>query len=227
MKTGVGVVAALVSSLAGVIIIGLSLFLPAGTFNYWQAWVFIAIFTVTTTVPNLFLAMRRPDVLRRRMRAGPTSETRPVQKVASIGYFVLFFAVAVVSALDHRFGWSHVPTWVVLLGDVLVATGLFIAMLAILQNSFAASRVTVEEHQRVISKGMYGVVRHPMYFGILVMMIGAPLSLGSFWGLILFVPGTLLFAVRILDEEKMLHAELVGYDYYAFRVRSRLVPYVW
>jgi protein-S-isoprenylcysteine O-methyltransferase Ste14 len=223
----IGVLAALTSGLIGAVITGLLLFVPAGTFNYWQAWVFIAIFSVTTTVPNVYLAVRQPDTLRRRMRAGPAAETRPVQKAASVGYFVLFGAVAVLSALDHRFGWSNVPTSVVVIGQVLVAVGLFVAMLAILQNRFAASRVAVESDQRVISTGMYGFVRHPMYLGLLIMMIGAPLALDSYWGLALFAPGTLLFAARILDEEKLLRADLQGYDYYAFRVRARLVPYVW
>ncbi len=118
----IGVVATVVSSLFGILITGVLLFLPAGTFNYWQAWVFIAMFAVIPSIPNLYLAMRRPDVLRRRMKAGPTSETRPVQKLVSIGYFVFFAVVAVISALDHRFGWSSVPAWVVVLGQVLVAS---------------------------------------------------------------------------------------------------------
>jgi protein-S-isoprenylcysteine O-methyltransferase Ste14 len=218
---------ALAASLFGIIVMGLLLFLPAGTFNYWQAWVFIAIFTVATTCPNIYLAMRRPEVLRRRLQAGPAAETRPAQRLASIGYFVFFAAVAVVSALDHRFGWSTVPTAVVVLGDVMVAVGLGIAMLAILQNSFAASRVTVESGQNVVSTGLYGFVRHPMYFGLLIMMIGAPIALDSYWGFVLLVPGLAVFALRILDEEKLLRAELGGYADYTEKVRARLVPYVW
>jgi protein-S-isoprenylcysteine O-methyltransferase Ste14 len=215
----IGVVATVVSSLSGILITGALLFVPAGTFNYWQAWVFIAMFAVIPSIPNLYLAMRRPDVPRRRMKAGPTSETRPVQKLVSIGYFVFFAVVAVISALDHRFGWSSVPAWVVVLGQVLVAIGLFIGMLSTLQ--------TVEAPQRVISTGLYGLVRHPMYLGRLIMMIGAPLALDSYWGLVAFVPAVAVFAIRILDEEKLLRSELPGYDYYVFRVRSRLVPYVW
>jgi protein-S-isoprenylcysteine O-methyltransferase Ste14 len=223
----IGVLAALTSGLIGAVITGLLLFLPAGTFHYWQAWVFMAIFSITTTVPNIYLAMRQPDTLRRRMRAGYKAETRPVQKAASVGYFAIFGAVAVLSALDHRFGWSNVPTSVVWAGQALVAVGLLLAMLAVLQNRFAASRVAVESDQRVVSTGMYGFVRHPMYLGLLIMMIGAPLALDSYWGLTLFLPGVVLFAVRILDEEKLLRADLPGYDYYAFRVRSRLVPGIW
>jgi len=223
----IGVLAALLSGLIGAIITAVLLFVPAGTFNYWQAWVFIAIFSVTTTVPNIYLAVRQPDALRRRMRAGPTSETRPVQKLVTVGYFAFFGVVVVLSALDHRFGWSSVPTWAVIAGEVVMFVGLLIAMAAVLQNRFAASRVAVEEDQHVVSTGLYGIVRHPMYLGLLIMMTGAPLALDSFWGLVPLPPGIALFVVRILDEEKLLRSELKSYDYYAFRVRKRLVPGVW
>lgn len=216
-----------VSSLFGIVFVGALLFGPAGTLDYWQAWAFIAIFSVLTTVPNLYLALRRPDVLRRRMRAGPTAERRPAQRFASIGYLLLFVLVAVVSALDHRFGWSTVPTSVVVLGLVLVTVGLGIAMSVILVNSYAAATVTVEADQRVVSTGWYGFVRHPMYFGVLIMFIGSPLALDSLWGLAVLVPGLVVFAVRILDEEKLLRGELTGYDEYTEKVRYRLLPYVW
>ncbi|MGV0793392.1 methyltransferase family protein [Mycolicibacterium sp. XJ1819] len=223
----IGVLAALLSALVGIVVIGLLLFVPAGTVNYWQAWVFIAIFVVVTTAPNVYLAVRRPEVLRRRMRSGPTAETRPAQKFASVGYFLIFAAVAVVSALDHRFGWSSVPTAAVVIGQVLVAVGLAVATLTVLQNSFAGANVTVEAGQTVVSTGLYAVVRHPMYFGILIMMIGAPPALDSWWGLVLLAPGLAVFAVRILDEETLLHQDLAGYPEYTQKVRHRLVPYLW
>ncbi|SEH69355.1 Protein-S-isoprenylcysteine O-methyltransferase Ste14 [Mycolicibacterium rutilum] len=216
-----------ISSLFGIVFVGALLFGPAGTFDYWQAWVFIVIFSVLTTVPNLYLAQRRPEVLRRRMRAGPTAERRPAQRFASIGYLLLFVLVAVVSALDHRFGWSTVPTPVVVLGLVLVTVGLGIAMSVILLNSYAAATVTVERDQQVVSTGWYGFVRHPMYFGVLIMFIGCPLALDSLWGLVLLLPGLVVFAVRILDEEALLRQELTGYDEYTEKVRYRLLPYVW
>jgi protein-S-isoprenylcysteine O-methyltransferase Ste14 len=223
----VGVLAALFSGLVGIVVTSVLLFGVAGTVHYWQAWVFIAIFAVVTTAPNVYLAVRQPDVLERRLRSGPAAETRPVQKLISIGYLLLFAAVAVVSALDHRLGWSQVPTWLIVIGDVVVAIGLFLAMLAVIQNRFAAARVIVEEDQRIVSTGLYGFVRHPMYFGLLIMMLGAPLALDSLWGLVVFIPLVALFAVRIVDEEKLLADELPGYKYYAYRVRNRLVPYVW
>lgn len=215
------------STIAGVVFVALLLFVPAGTLDYWQAWVFLAIFALTTTVPNFYLALRRPEVLSRRMRSGPTAERRTVQKYVSIGYPLLFVAIAVVSALDHRFGWSTVPLAVVVLGQVLVAVGLGLAMAVILVNSYAAATVTVQPDQQLVTGGLYGFVRHPMYFGVIIMMVGCPPALDSLWGLTLLLPGLAIFALRILDEEKLLRQELPGYSEYAGRVRHRLLPYIW
>ena len=161
------------------------------------------------------------------MNAGPTAETRPAQKIIVAGIYLWFFALLVVSALDHRFGWSNVPTSVVLIGDVLVVVGLGITLLVVQQNSYAAANITVEADQEVVSTGLYGLVRHPMYFGALIMAVGIPLALDSYWGLVVFIPGLIVLAYRILDEEKMLNQELRGYGEYTQKVHHRLVPGVW
>jgi protein-S-isoprenylcysteine O-methyltransferase Ste14 len=161
------------------------------------------------------------------MRAGPRAEPRTAQKFIITGSFVGLFATMVFSAFDHRFGWSSVPAWLSLLGDALVATGLGIAMLVIVENSYAGATVTVEAGRSVVSGGLYKFVRHPMYVGNVIMMIGIPLALGSYWGLLFVVPGALVLALRIFDEEKLLIHELSGYREYTERVRYRLVPYIW
>lgn len=224
MKTGIRVTT---TSVGGILSWVLILLLPAGTLHYWQAWVFIAVFTAATIVPTIYLARANPAALQRRMRAGPRAEPRTAQKFIITGSFLGLFATMVFSALDHRFGWSSVPPWLSLLGDVLVAAGLGIAMLVIVQNSYAAATVTVEAGQSLVSNGLYTVVRHPMYLGNVIMMIGIPLALGSYWGLLFIIPGAIALALRILDEEKLLIHELPGYREYAGRVRYRLVPYIW
>lgn len=218
---------AIASSVFGFVYFGVLLFLPAGTFNYWQAWVFIAVFTATTAGPSIYWAVKRPEVLRRRMNAGPLAEARPAQKIIVTGVYLLASAMFVVSALDHRFGWSQVPTVVVLIGNVLVAVGLGLAMLVVQQNSYAAANITVEADQQLVSTGLYGLVRHPMYFGALIMMIGTPLALDSYWGLVVLIPSLVVLAFRILDEEKALTQELTGYVDYTQKVHHRLVPGVW
>lgn len=224
MKTGVRIIA---SSVYGLAAVGLLLFLPAGTFSYWQAWVFIGVFTATSIFPTIYLARTNPAALQRRMHAGPRAESRTVQKIVITGAFVDLFAMMIVSALDHRMGWSSVPTWASVLGDVLVVAGLGIAMLVVIQNGYAAATVTVEAGQPVIAGGVYTFVRHPMYVGNVIMMLGIPLALGSYWGLLLVIPGVAVLVFRILDEEKMLTQELSGYREYTRRVRYRLAPYVW
>jgi protein-S-isoprenylcysteine O-methyltransferase Ste14 len=225
MKTVVQLVA---SAALGLVVMGLLLFAPAATLNYWQAWVFLGVFTAATIIPSVYLARRNPAALRRRMRNGPLAEARTVQKVVIVGAFLDLFALAVLSVLDHRMGWSSsLPAWLCLLGDVLVATGLGIAMLVIIQNSYASANVTVETGQTVASGGVYKFVRHPMYVGNVIMMAGIPLALGSYYALLLVIPGVLVLVFRILDEEKLLTQELRGYREYAQRVHYRLVPYVW
>ena len=213
--------------LVGLVLFGLMLFLPAWTFAYWQAWVFLAVFAVSTWVPSVYLMRTNPAALERRMRAGPRAETRPVQKVVMALSFLSLAAMMVVSVLDHRFGWSAVPPAISVAGDVLVAAGLGLAMLVIVQNSYAAANITVEAGQTLVSTGLYGFVRHPMYTGNVIMMVGMPLALGSYWGLLLVIPGLIGLVFRIFDEEKLLAQELDGYREYARRVRYRLVPNVW
>ena len=210
-----------------IVFFGLLLFWPAGTFDYWQAWVFIAVFVVGTMVPTIYLAVAYPDAFRRRTRSGPFAETRMVQKLINVGIILAAVAAGVVSALDHRFGWSTVPTAVVVVGNVLVLAGLGLAELVVIQNNYAAATITVEEEQPVVSTGLYGLVRHPMYVGALIMMVGMPLALASYWALLTIIPGLLVFAARISDEEKALRQDLDGYEEYTQKVHYRLVPGVW
>jgi protein-S-isoprenylcysteine O-methyltransferase Ste14 len=205
----------------------LLVFWPAGTFDYWRGWAFIAVFATATLIPSIYLATTNPAALKRRMQAGPAAESRPLQKIIITFAFVSMGAMIVVSAVDFRFGWSSVPAAVSIVGDVLVGVGLLIAMITTIQNGYAAANIKVESDQTVVSTGVYSVVRHPMYFGNVVMMVGVPLALGSYWGLLFVIPGLAVLATRILDEEKVLALELTGYSDYTQQVHYRLVPGVW
>jgi protein-S-isoprenylcysteine O-methyltransferase Ste14 len=224
MKTALQATA---TSVVGFVLFGVALFWPAGTFDYWQAWVYIGVYVVLGVIYTVYIGLTNPDVLRRRMKAGPAAETRPVQKVVAGGVYVIFTALLVVSAVDYRFGWSHVPTAVCLLGQALVAIGLISTMVVVGQNNYAAATITVEAGQKVVSTGLYGIVRHPMYSGALLLLVGTPLALGSFWGLLALIPVPIGLAYRILDEERALTNELAGYREYMQDVRYRLMPYVW
>ncbi len=220
-------VQAAITSVVGALAFGLLVFVPAGTLDYWRGWAFIAVFAAATLIPSAYLAMTNPAALRRRMQAGPGAETRPLQKAVITFAFLSMGAMIVVSALDFRFSWSRVPDAVSVIGLVLVGAGLSIAMLVTIQNGYAAANVTVESDQQLSSTGWYGLVRHPMYFGNVVLMVGTPLALGSYWGLLFVVAGLGVLAFRISDEETLLSEQLAGYREYTQKVHYRLVPYVW
>lgn len=218
---------ALRSAIVGLLVFGLLIFGPAGTFAYWQGWTFIATFGVCTNIIGLYLARTDPALLERRMNVGPRAETRMTQKVIISLAFAAFAALFVVSALDHRFEWSSVPSWMSIVGDALVALGLLIDLRVFRENSYGASTIERMEGQHVIRTGPYAIVRHPMYVGVLIMVLGVPLALGSYWGLIFMFLNVPILMVRIRDEETMLEQELEGYVDYEQRVRYRLLPGLW
>ena len=205
----------------------LILFLAAGTFDFWQAWVFLAVFALSGWIPSIYLLRTNPVALQRRIRGGPTAETRARQKLFMGVTWTSLAAMLAVSGLDHRFDWSSVPTALCVVGNVLVAAGQLVMMLVVIQNSHAAATVRVEAGQELISTGLYGLVRHPMYTGNAIMIVGIPLALGSYWGLILVIPAVIVLGMRIGDEEKLLQDELAGYREYREKVRYRLVPALW
>ena len=212
--------------LIGAIALGVLLFLPAWTLAYWQAWVFIVVFMISVNVIGLYLSLKDPALLERRKKVGP-GEQSTTQKIIMFLAIITSLALLVFCAFDHRFAWSPVPSSVSVLGDVLVALGLLIDLFVFRENSYGGSTIEIVEDQKVISTGLYARVRHPMYVGVLVMIIGIPLALGSWWGLAILALTIPVLVVRILDEEKLLSNDLPGYREYTQKVRYRLVPYLW
>jgi len=161
------------------------------------------------------------------MKAGPQYEREWSQKIIVSLIFVAFFAMLVLSALDHRYAWSPVAPWVSILGDVLILLSFVFIFWVTRVNSFAASNIRVEKGQEVIDTGPYAYMRHPMYAGAIWLFVGMPLALGSWWSLGLIVPFMPVLLWRLLNEEKILQRDLFGYREYMRRVRFRLVPFVW
>ena len=200
------------------------LFLPAWTLNYWQAWTYLAVLMASIAAILVYLVRNDPALLARRAN---NTEKEPSQKIIHFLVNFVFVGAEVVPGLDHRFGWSVVPTYVVVAGDVLVALGMLIIFFVFRENTFTASTVQVAADQKVISTGLYALVRHPMYVGGLVFILGVPLALGSWWGLLTFIPLTLVIVWRLLDEERFLVKNLSGYGEYRGKVKYRLLPFVW
>jgi protein-S-isoprenylcysteine O-methyltransferase Ste14 len=203
------------------------LFVPAGTIDYWQAWLYIFVYFVASAFIMVYLWRNDRKLLERRMRGGPRAEVHPSQKIIMAFLSLTFLAGMVIPALDRRFGWSHVPVALVFLGDALIVLGYCVVFLVFRENSFAAATVVVSPEQKVISTGPYAVVRHPMYAGALPMLFGSSLALGSYWGLLVWVVALPALIWRLTDEEKILVKDLPGYVKYCQKVRYRLVPYVY
>jgi protein-S-isoprenylcysteine O-methyltransferase Ste14 len=202
-------------------------FIAAGTIHYWQGWLFWLSFFVSTSATGIYLLKNDRALLARRMRVGPHVEPRPLQRIIVASLFAVFIVILIVPGLDYRFGWSQVPAAIVVAADIVIigTFGFFIAVLR--ANTYAASTIAIEAGQRVISSGPYAIVRHPMYSGAVVLIFAIPLALGSSWGLIAAALAIPILVARILDEERMLSAELPGYDGYCRAVRFRLVPLIW
>ncbi len=203
------------------------IFGAAGTLHFWQGWLFLACYFSASIVITLYLARRDPALLARRMRGGPWAEKEPTQRlimsVASAG----FIALLVVPGLDHRFGWSHMPATVSIAGILLMLLGWAGIFRVFQENSFTSSTIELAADQRVISTGPYAIVRHPMYAAALLMLLGSPISLGSWWGVLVVLALLPALIWRLLDEERFLGRNLPGYVAYQGRVRYRLLPRIW
>ena len=176
---------------------------------------------------TLYLMKKDPKLLERRMRGGPVAEKEMSQKIIQTLTAIMFIAMLVAPALDHRFGWSEVPLYVAMAGDVFVAVGFLIIFLVYKKNTFASATIEIAPDQKVISTGLYALVRHPMYMGALLLLVGMSLALGSWWGLCVFLLFIPALAWRVFDEERFLAKNLPGYSEYLDKVRYRLVPGVW
>src|SRR5215510_13773762 len=195
---------AVLSTLLGTLVMAALLFVPAGTIDYWQAWVFMAVFEGASTAIGIYLAIKDPKLLERRMHVGPTAEKEKNQKIIMFFTIVGFITLLVFPAFDRRFGWSPVSTTVSVAGDVLVALGFLFIFFVFKVNSYGASTIQIAEDHKVISTGPYALVRHPMYAGALVMLVGVPLALGSWLGLFVLVLSLPVLIWRLIEEEKFL-----------------------
>jgi protein-S-isoprenylcysteine O-methyltransferase Ste14 len=211
------------------LIVGLAIFLfvPAWTLNFWQAWVYLIVFTVSAALITAYLWAKDPRLLERRLKAGPRAEEESGQKVIQVLASLLFAVLLILPSLDHRFSWSALPLFGAIVGDLLLVLGFYIVFKVFKENTFASATVEVASQQKVISTGPYAIVRHPMYSGAFIMLFGTPLALGSWWGLLPFAAIAFIIRWRLLEEERFLNKSLAGYTEYCHKVQYRLAPYVW
>ncbi len=215
---------ALIKFASGLILAGLLLFLPAGTFHYPGGWLFMALLFIPMVFFGAALYFKAPELLKKRLN---TKEKEKAQK-SVVGLSALVFVGAfILAGLDHRFGWTRVPGWVTAAAAVLLLGSYAMYMEVMRENAYLSRTVEVQEGQKVIDTGLYGVVRHPMYTATIVLFLSIPLVLGSWISFVLLLFYPALIIMRIGNEEKVLSEGLPGYKEYMQKVRYRLIPYIW
>ena len=215
---------ALTKFIFGVILVGMLLFLPAGSFSYLNGWLFIGLLFVPMLILGVVLLIKSPKLLEKRLGAKEKENTQKGVVAVSGLLFVVGFVVA---GLDYRFCWSNVSTWVVITSSVVLLVSYALYAEVMRENAYLSRTIEAQENQKVVDTGLYGIVRHPMYAVTIWLFLAIPIVLGSWWSLLCFLPYVAVIAVRIHNEEKVLEIGLEGYTDYKKRVKYRILPFVW
>ncbi|MBQ7935866.1 MAG: isoprenylcysteine carboxylmethyltransferase family protein [Clostridia bacterium] len=215
---------ALTKFILGLILIEVLLFLPAGTLNYTNGWLFIGLLFTPMLFLGVIMRCKAPELLEKRLNA---KEDENTQKGVVAVSGLLFIAGFTVAGLDFRFGWSFIPKTVVLVASVILLIAYALYAEVMRENAYLSRTIEVQENQTVVDTGLYGIVRHPMYAVTLWLFLAIPVVLGSWWSFLCFLPYVLVIVVRIRNEEKVLEAGLDGYIEYKKRVKYRIIPFVW
>ena len=214
---------ALFKFVIGFIMLGILLFFPAGSFTFWNAWLFISLLFLPMIALGIILWLKAPDLLAKRLN---TKERETEQKEVIAGSLIMFILGFVLAGLDFRFKWSLVPDWLVIIVSIVFLAGYLLYAEVMRENAYLSRTVEVQENQTVIDTGLYGLVRHPMYFATLLMFLSIPFILGSLFAVPIFLIYPFLIIKRIMNEEAILAEELAGYKEYQKKVNYRLLPYI-
>lgn len=215
---------AMVKYLLGLIVVSILLFVPAGTIYYWNAWLLIVILSIPMLIVGVVLAVKNPELLRKRLNAKEKeSEQRTVIFFSALMYIVGF----ALAGLNYRWNWLVLPKWLVFAAAVVFILGYLLFAEVLRENTYLSRTVEIQENQKVIDTGLYGIVRHPMYTATLLLFLSMPIVLGSLFSFLVFLIYPFITVKRIKNEEEVLEKNLEGYIEYKKRVRYRLIPYIW
>ena len=215
---------AITKFLLGLLLIGLLLFVPAGTLLYWNAWLFIGLLFIPMLIVGVILMIKNPTLLRKRLNA---KEEESEQKEVLLSVGLMFLIGFVHAGLNYRFEWFVLPKWIIIVASILFLFAYLLFAEVLRENTYLSRTVEIQENQKVIDTGLYGVVRHPMYSSTIILFLAMPLVLGSLFSFIIFCSYPFIIAKRIANEEQLLEKELTGYLEYKRRVKFRLIPFVW
>ena len=215
---------AITKFLAGFILVGAMLFLPAWSFAYINGWLFLALLFIPMFILGVVLYFKSPELLKKRLSAKEEDNTQ--KGVVAISG-LLFMSGFIVAGLDFRFRWSRVPPWLVIVASVILLASYALYAEVMRENIFLSRKIEIQEGQKIVTTGLYGIVRHPMYATTIWLFLSIPLVLGSWWSLLCFLPYIPVSVIRIINEEKLLKSELDGYNEYTRKVKYRIIPFIW
>ena len=215
---------AIIKFIFGVLIIGLLLFIPANTINYWNGWLFMALLFIPMFIAGIVMMIKSPELLKKRLNA---KEKEGEQKQVLIYSALMFLAGFIIAGLNYRYNWITIPTPVVIVSSIVFVIAYILYAEVLRENAYLSRTIEVQENQKVVDTGLYGIVRHPMYASTILLFLSMPLVLGSVISFAIFLVYPFIIAKRIKNEEEVLERELVGYSEYKKKVKYKVIPFIW
>ena len=215
---------AIIKFLMGLLVVCALLFIPAGTINYWNAWLFIGILFIPMFIAGIVMMIKNPELLKQRLDA---KEKESEQKLVILGSGIMFLAGFIVAGLNYKYQWFILPNVVVIIASIIFIISYILYAEVLRENTYLSRTIKVQENQKVVDSGLYGIVRHPMYAITIFLFLSMPLILGSIYSFIIFLIYPILIALRIKNEEEVLEKELNGYTEYKKKVKYRIIPFIW
>ena len=215
---------AITKFILGALIIGLLLFIPANTINYWNGWLFMGLLFIPMFIAGVFMMVKSPDLLRKRLNA---KEKENEQKQVILFSGLMFLAGFIIAGLNYRYNWIIVPNFVVIISSIVFVLAYILYAEVLRENAYLSRTIEVQENQKVIDTGLYGIVRHPMYATTILLFLSMPLVLGSIISFVIFLIYPFIISKRIKNEEKVIEKELVGYLEYKKKVKYKVIPFIW
>ena len=215
---------AIIKFIIGVLLIGLLLFIPANTINYWNAWLFMGLLFVPMFFAGIVLMIKNPELLRKRLNA---KETKNEQKQVIVFSGLMFLLGFIIAGLNYKYNWIVIPNIVVIIASILFILAYILYAEVLRENTYLSRTIEVQENQKVIDTGLYGIVRHPMYAVTILLFLAMPLILGSIISFVIFLIYPFIIAKRIKNEEKVLEKDLEGYADYKKKVKYKVIPFIW
>ena len=215
---------AIIKFIFGLAITALLLFAPAGTFDYWNGWLFLGLLFIPMFIAGIILMIKNPELLKKRLNA---KENEKTQKIVLLLSGLMFIAGFVLAGFNYRYGWMKLPNIVVIIASVLFVIAYILYAEVLRENEYLSRTIEVQENQKVIDTGLYGIVRHPMYAVTILLFLTMPIILGSLISFVIFLIYPILIAKRIKNEEMVLEKDLNGYSAYREKVKYKMIPFIW